>query len=84
MEYYSRKSIREYLRSGKVEISSIWDLKDEKIFEALISVIVISIRNQRTGSLPTLRQGDDEFEFPNLFDDDGKILKLESNEQDKN
>jgi hypothetical protein len=76
------KSIREYLRSGKVEIGSIWDLKDEKIFEALISVIVISILNQRTGALPILRQGDDEFEFENLFDDDGKI-QIESDEQDK-
>lgn len=76
------KSIREYLRSGRMEISSIWDLKDEKIFEALISVIVISIQNQRTGLPPMLRQGDDEFEFPNLFDDDGKI-QIESDEQDK-
>jgi hypothetical protein len=76
------KSIREYLRAGKVEISSIWDLKDEKIFEALISVIVISILNQRTGALPILKQGNDEFEFENLFDDDGKI-QIESDEQDK-
>ena len=76
------KSIRDYLRTGKVEISGIWDLKDERVFEALISTIVITIRNQRTGMLPILKQGNIEFEFPNLFDDDGKI-QIESDEDDK-
>ena len=76
------KSIRDYLRTGKVEIGGIWDLKDEKVFEALISTIVIIIRNEQTGSPTILRQGDDEFEFPQLFDDDGKI-QIESDEDDK-
>jgi hypothetical protein len=57
-------------------------LKDERVFDALISTIVITIRKQRTGLPPLLRQSDVEFEFPNLFDDDGKI-QIESNEEDK-
>ncbi len=71
--------IRNYLQHGDVEISSIWDLKDEKVFEsAMISTIVIVIRNQKTGLIPVLKQGNDSVDFPDLFDIDGKI-QIESN-----
>lgn len=77
------KMIRKYLQHGDVEVSSIWDLKDEKVFEsAMISTIVIVIRNQKTGLIPILKQGNDSFEFPDLFDTDGKI-QIESNKASK-
>lgn len=75
--------LRKHLQFGGSEISSIWDLKDEKVFEnALISTVVIILRKQRTGNNPILIQGDNTAEFPNLFDDDGKI-QIESDENSK-
>lgn len=68
------KAIRKYLQTGNIEISSIWDLKDEKVFEsAQISTVVIVFRKQRTGADPILIQGNQAIAFPDLFDDDGKI-----------
>lgn len=77
------KSIRNYLQHGNAEISSIWDLKDEKVFEsALISTIVIIVRKQKTGMIPQLKRGESSYAFPNLFDADGKI-QIESSENSK-
>jgi hypothetical protein len=77
------KAIRKYLQFGEPEIISIWDLKDEKVFEnAMISTIVLIVRNQRIGTIPILKQDEDRFEFPNLFDSDGKI-QIDSNEKSK-
>ncbi len=77
------KAIRRYLQYGELEISSIWDLKDEKIFdEAQISTISISFRKERTGADPILIQGGSSVPFPNIFDDDGKI-QIESHGEEK-
>jgi hypothetical protein len=68
------KGLRDFLLNGTAQIASIWDLKDERVFEnALISTVVIIIRNNRTATLPILIQGGLAKLVEHLFDWEGKI-----------
>lgn len=76
------KSIREYLNNGDVSILSIWDLKDEKVFEnAMISTIVIGFKKSRKVGSTKLIQGDNVRFVEELFDVEGKI-QIEANDND--
>jgi len=76
------KALRNHLEFGDVSIQSIWDLKDEKVFEnALISTIVLSIMNSKETSITKLIQNDTISFMDNLFDETGKI-QIEANEKD--
>ncbi len=76
-------AIRKYLQSGNAAIGSIWDLKDEKVFEsALISTVVVVIHKGSYEKPVKLLQGDAVIELPTLFDADGKI-QIEQNETGK-
>jgi adenine-specific DNA-methyltransferase len=76
------KAIREYLNTGDVTILSIWDLKDEKVFEnAMISTIVIGFKKVKKSSLTKLIQGENTRIVEDLFDVEGKI-QIEANEDD--
>jgi len=76
------KAIREYLKTGDVTILSIWDLKDEKVFEnAMISTIVIGFKKEKKSSNTKLIQGETIRIVEELFDVEGKI-QIEANEND--
>jgi adenine-specific DNA-methyltransferase len=76
------KAIREYLNTGDVTILSIWDLKDEKVFEnAMISTIVIGFKKEKKSSNTKLIQGETTRIVEELFDVEGKI-QIEANEND--
>jgi len=76
------KAIREYLQTGEVTILSIWDLKDEKVFEnAMISTIVIGFKKEKESTNTKLIQGEKIRIVEELFDVEGKI-QIEANEDD--
>lgn len=76
------KAIREYLQTGDVAILSIWDLKDEKVFEnAMISTIVIGFKKEKKSTNTKLIQGEKIRIVEELFDVEGKI-QIEANEDD--
>jgi hypothetical protein len=76
------KSIRNYLQNGDVSIESIWDLKDENVFEnALISTIVIGIKKSKQNIPTKLIQSNLLKYIKQLFDSEGKI-QIEANEKD--
>lgn len=75
------KDIRAYLAKGYVEINFIWDLKDEKIFDALISTIVFSLLKRSPQNPTRLLQNDENILVDNIFDATGKI-QIEANSDD--
>ncbi len=65
--------IRNYLQNN-VNIFSIWDLKDEKVFkDALISTIVISIKKDTENNKTTILKNGEGLQIIELFDKTGKI-----------
>lgn len=75
------KAIRAYLEKGFVEINLIWDLKDEKIFDALISTIVFSLLKRSRQKPTRLLQNNENILVDNIFDATGKI-QIEANSDD--
>ena len=76
------KSIRKYLKSGDINILSIWDLKDDKVFEnAMISTIVIGFKKDNKSGFTKLIQGKTTRIVKDLFDVEGKI-QIEANDAD--
>ena len=65
--------IRKYLQNN-VNIFSIWNLKDEKVFkDALISTIVISIQKNTENNKTTILKNGKGSQIIQLFDKTGKI-----------
>lgn len=76
------KAIREYIQREK-EIVSIWDLKDEKVFEnAAVSTIVLLSSNQKQIHQTLVKTGDNLKYVDSIFDANGKV-QLESSDYEK-
>jgi len=76
------KDIRNYLQNGAIEINSIWNLIDEKVFaDALISTVVIAIIKRSKRNPTKLIKKDQVTLVDNLFDNFGKI-QIEANSAD--
>lgn len=77
------KEFRSFLKKGNVEINLIWDLKDEKVFDALISTVVFSVLNSPKQNPAKLIQSNQILLRENLFDEVGKI-QIEASSGDSN
>ena len=76
------KLIRNHINKSK-SITSIWDLKDDKVFKsAQISTIVFIATDKKENNLTTIKTGNDFKYVSNVFDENLKI-QLESNVEEK-
>jgi len=65
---------RKFIQNKNVQVSTIWDLKDEKVFKnALISTIVIGFKKIIDNKPTKLIQNDISIQVNELFDSNGKI-----------
>jgi len=74
------KKIRNALKSGTTRIYSIWDLKDERVFEALISTIVVIFTTRKNNKVLLKSKG--KISELDIFDNRSKI-QIEQNNEDK-
>lgn len=76
-------NFRKFIQNKNVQVSTIWDLKDEKVFKnALISTIVIGIKKIIDDKPIKLIQKDVIIQVKELFDSTGKI-QIESDTIDR-
>ncbi len=75
------KKIRAELNAGTTKIFSIWDLKDVRVFDALISTVVIIFRKNYTDDLVFVKNNIGVSKL-NVFDQRNKI-QIEQNDDDK-
>lgn len=71
------KKLREELKNGGIKIQSIWDLKDVRVFTALITTVVIVFK--RASSEKTIIKNDTGIHNLNIFDNRNKIQLEQDN-----